>query len=185
MRRSQIFLICLLAIGCSKIPSKEPLVVAAGKIELPAVANENMDAIILQEQFKEDEPGPVQEEKQIPLPSVVQQQPKPPKVTLLTPKTSKVVQGYDTPQAAADAYINILLANRTLESAVFVRVEMISARHTKLDRRFWRTVVYHARYVSQGGFVNDRNIAVGVCDVGNNNWQITPGVALSGPIPWN
>jgi hypothetical protein len=90
-------------------------------------------------------------------------------------------QEHSAPQLAADTYIRVLLANKTLDSANFLRVEMLSERHVNLDRRFWRVVVYRARYVSQGGFVNDREIGVLVCDPGNGYWFVAPEVKLNGP----
>jgi hypothetical protein len=93
-----------------------------------------------------------------------------------------LAQEHGTPQVAADTYMKTLLGNGTIEGAAFVRVEMLSERHIRLDRRYWRVVVYRARYVSKGGFVNDREMGVLVRDAGNGYWFVAPEVKLTGPV---
>jgi hypothetical protein len=93
-------------------------------------------------------------------------------------KVKKFEEEHGTPKDAADFYIAELIRTAVIEKAEYTRTSAeavpLEAVRDKEKVKVWRTVHYRVRYVSKGGFVNDRELYVSVLQLQDGYWYVSP-----------
>jgi len=92
-------------------------------------------------------------------------------------KAQEARAGHDSPEEPATAYINTLVSAGLLKTAEYTRTaaEMFPPEMSMAPQavRDYRTVHFHAQYVSTGGIQNEREVYVVVYQVPDGRWFVS------------